>query len=122
MEDRIGSIEVGKNADIILLDRNDWGFIPLADPIRQLAFSVNSGAVRTSIVAGEIVMRDRELLCIDEAALKAEIAELAEQYRTVHWPEMQKSAETIVPYLEEMLRRSAAYALPEFDHRKFYRA
>jgi len=51
-EKQIGSLEVGKRADIILLDRNAWGFIPLHDPLRQLAFSVTSEAVTHNIVDG----------------------------------------------------------------------
>ncbi|WP_397473802.1 amidohydrolase family protein [Pusillimonas sp.] len=114
MQTEIGSIEAGKKADIILLDRNDWGFIPLADPVRQLAFSVNSGAVRTTIVDGQVVMRDRELCHIDENALRIQVSALAERYRTEYWPAMQQGAESILPYLEEMLRRSAMYPMPEF--------
>ena len=44
-ENDMGTIEAGKAADIILVDRRAWGFIPLNDPVRQLAFSATSEAV-----------------------------------------------------------------------------
>ena len=80
MRDQIGSLETGKKADVILLDRDAWGFIPLNDPIRQLAFSVTSECVRSSIIGGRVVMRDRVVTSLDEAALKAEVAEAAERH------------------------------------------
>ena len=47
LADEIGTIEVGRKADLVLLDREDYGFIPLFKPIQQLAYAVNSEAVRT---------------------------------------------------------------------------
>lgn len=111
LQDQIGSIEVGKKADIILVDRHAWGLIPLHDPFSQLAYSVNSGVVHTSIIDGRIVMRDRVLTMIDEDELRARIREEAERFRTDYWPAMQRSAETIIPYIEEMLRRCREYEL-----------
>ena len=67
MSEQVGSLEVGKKADIILLDRNDWGFIPFSDPVHHLAYSVNSEVIRHSIINGKVVMRDRKITTIDEA-------------------------------------------------------
>lgn len=95
----IGSLEVGKKADVILLDRDAWGFIPLHDPIRQLAFSVTSEAVKASIIDGRIVMRDRTITVLDEAAIKAEVAESAERFRRELWPKMEAAASRVAPYV-----------------------
>ena len=81
LQNEIGSLETGKRADVILLDRDAWGFIPLNDPIRQLAFSVTSESVTTSIIDGRVVMRGRTIALLDEASLKAEVAEAAEHFR-----------------------------------------
>lgn len=102
MEHAVGSLEPGKLADVILLDRHDWGFLPLHDPINQIAFSVTSEAVRTSIVGGRVVMRERRLARIDEAAIRSEIAEAAERFRRDHCPAMHAGAAEMRPFLDEM--------------------
>ena len=92
MQDEVGSLEVGKKADVILLDRYDWGFLPLHDPIQQIAFSANSDSVQTSIVGGRVVMRDRKLALIDEEAIRSEISEAAEKFRRDYCPVMSAGA------------------------------
>ncbi|MBB3932508.1 5-methylthioadenosine/S-adenosylhomocysteine deaminase [Kaistia hirudinis] len=102
MQDEVGSLEVGKKADVILLDRYDWGFLPLHDPIQQIAFSANSDSVQTSIVGGRVVMRDRKLALIDEEAIRSEISEAAEKFRRDYCPAMSAGAAEVRPYLDEM--------------------
>jgi 5-methylthioadenosine/S-adenosylhomocysteine deaminase len=104
MQDEVGSIEVGKQADIILLDRYHWGFIPLHDPIQQIAFSADQEAVRTTIVGGRVVMRERKLALVDEEAIRMEISEAAERFRREDCPRMSKGAAEVRPYLDEMHR------------------
>ena len=118
-QDEIGSLETGKKADVILLDRDAWGFIPLNDPIRQLAFSVTSECVRSSIIGGRVVMRDRVVTSLDEAALKAEVAEAAERFRRDHFPKMQAGARRVEPYVREVYERCTGLdlALADDPHR-----
>ena len=111
MGSEVGSLEVGKRADVILLDRNHWGFIPLTDPIRQLAFSVNSEAVRTVVVEGRVVMQDRVIRTIDEGALRGEIRESAERYLRDRVPQMKAGATRLRPHFEEIYRRASAATL-----------
>lgn len=111
-EDRIGSLEPGKSADVILIDRNAWGFIPLHDPVRQLAFSVHSESVTHTIVGGRVLMRDRRIESIDEAALKAEVAEEAERFRRDDMPKMRAGAAPLRPYVAAIYRRAMATPLP----------
>ena len=72
----IGSIEVGKRADLILLDYEVLPHtVPTHDVTVQLVHSVKSSDVRTVVVDGRIVMRDRTVLTVDEpAVLKAAAA------------------------------------------------
>ncbi|MDB5505563.1 MAG: atzA 2 [Devosia sp.] len=102
MEHQVGSFEVGKQADIILLDRKAWGFIPLHDPVQQIAFSASSESVRTSIIAGRIVMEERKLTFVDEEALREEISESAERFRREECPAMTRHAATVRPWLDDM--------------------
>lgn len=120
MEHEVGSLEAGKAADIVLLDRNAWGFIPLHDPINQIAFSASSEAVHTSIVGGRVVMRDRRLTRIDEEAIRAEIAEAAERFRREACPAMSRGAAVVRPYLEAMhfeAARRTDIAVPDASRR-----
>ena len=108
MAEETGRIEPGMRADLILLDRDHWGFIPLVDPIRQLAFSATSEAVRTSIVDGRVVMRDRKILTVDEDALRDEIREAGERYLRDCVPAMEAGARRLAPSLEAIYRRARA--------------
>jgi 5-methylthioadenosine/S-adenosylhomocysteine deaminase len=99
-----GSIEVGKQADLILVDLNTLAFTPLNDVRRQLVFCENGSSVRFVMVAGKALMEDGKLLTIDEEALKAEVSELMieyhAQYRNVdHW------ARTLEPIYRQMYQR-----------------
>lgn len=75
--DRIGSLEVGKDADLILVDLKAPNLSPvLLDPIRNivpnLIYAASGHEVRTVMVAGKVLVRDREVLTVDEVAVRAE--------------------------------------------------
>lgn len=110
MDREVGSLEAGKKADLILLDRDAWGMIPLGDPVRQLAFSVTSEAVTTSIVDGRVVMRDRNILSFDEAAMRRRVREAAERFRRDRMPAMRAGAARLEAPIREMYYRAAADA------------
>jgi 5-methylthioadenosine/S-adenosylhomocysteine deaminase len=71
--DRIGSIEVGKEADIVLFDtaRPEWQ--PLINPVANLVYSATGDSVRDVFVAGEQVVASGRLTKIDEAKLYEEV-------------------------------------------------
>jgi 5-methylthioadenosine/S-adenosylhomocysteine deaminase len=69
MEDEIGSLEVGKRADILLIDMRQPHLWPPADPVQRLARFANGADVDTTIVGGRILMRGRKLVEADEAAI-----------------------------------------------------
>ncbi|MCG2675998.1 amidohydrolase family protein, partial [bacterium] len=65
--DDIGSIEVGKAADIILIDIKNLGYAGgMHDPIAAILFSGNSHIVDTTIVNGKILVQNGKLLNLDE--------------------------------------------------------
>lgn len=80
LQDEIGSLEVGKKADIVLLDLDAAPFVPLNDPCVHLVYAENGSSVREVLVDGEVVVRDGALTRIDEAALRAEITARAPEY------------------------------------------
>lgn len=72
MAEEIGSIEVGKQADLILVDLFKPHMVPMTMPLYRLACFANGADVDTTIVAGRVLMRDRRLVGIDEAAVLEE--------------------------------------------------
>ena len=70
LEQEVGSLEIGKQADIILLELNQPHFWPLIDGRyenieEQIVFSANAGDVSHTIVAGKLLMVDRKVLSLD---------------------------------------------------------
>jgi 5-methylthioadenosine/S-adenosylhomocysteine deaminase len=61
----IGSIEEGKQADIILADMNQPHLTPLYNCYSHLVYAARGADVKTSIINGKIVMKDRQLRTID---------------------------------------------------------
>ena len=71
MDGRIGSLEVGKRADIAIIDATGAHMTPLYDPYAALVYAANAADVRWVIVDGRIVVKDRRLLTADAVAIKA---------------------------------------------------
>lgn len=66
MEDKIGSIEEGKNADLIIIDLETVMTEPINDVFSNIVYNVKPSNVETTIVNGKIVMEDRKINGIDE--------------------------------------------------------
>ncbi|MBO8162960.1 MAG: amidohydrolase [Brevibacillus sp.] len=65
--DQLGSLEVGKQADLIMLDANQAHFQPAHNhPVSHIVYAANGRDVTDTVVAGRFLMRNRELLTIDE--------------------------------------------------------
>ena len=69
LETEIGSLEVGKRADVIIVDLDRPHSSPQTDVVSSLVYSAQASDVRATIIDGRIVMRDRELLSLDEKAV-----------------------------------------------------
>lgn len=74
MEKEIGTIEVGKKADLVLMDMKSPHLTPYRNPISHLVYSAEGADVSTVICNGQILMREREVLVMDEV----EVREMAE--------------------------------------------
>jgi cytosine/adenosine deaminase-related metal-dependent hydrolase len=73
--DEIGSLEVGKRADIILIDMQKPHLYPPDMPLYRVAYFANGNDVETVIVNGEVLMLDRQVRTVNEA----EVLELAQK-------------------------------------------
>ena len=72
MADRIGSLTVGKQADIVVHQANDWGWSPRGDIGLQLVWGTDGRTVRDVFVAGRAVIRDGNCVTVDARALRDE--------------------------------------------------
>ena len=70
LDREIGSIEVGKRADLVIVDCDDLNQIPLYNIYSDLVYATKAWDVLTVIINGRPVMRDRKLLTLDETAIK----------------------------------------------------
>ncbi len=77
LEDRVGTIEAGKKADIIIVDTNTPHMTPLYNPYSQLVYSAAGGDVRDVIINGRIVYRDRRFTTLDRDEIINEVKGLA---------------------------------------------
>jgi cytosine/adenosine deaminase-related metal-dependent hydrolase len=66
MDDRIGSIEPGKEADIIVVNLFQPHNVPFFMEVHRLAYYTRGSDVETVIVGGQILMEDRKVLTVDE--------------------------------------------------------
>ena len=73
-----GSLEVGKKADIIVLDLDRPHMVPLFSPESHLAYTALPSDVRHTVVDGRVLMADRELKTIDLDRLKKDVAKASE--------------------------------------------
>jgi 5-methylthioadenosine/S-adenosylhomocysteine deaminase len=74
--EQLGSLEVGKRADLILLDLQQPHLVPLYDIYSHLAYAVTKADVTTVIIEGQVVMRDRRLVTLDEDEVLAQAREI----------------------------------------------
>ena len=81
MDDRIGSLEVGKKADFVLWDLDHPEWIPYGDPLSALVWSVSTASVHETWVDGRPCFRDGRVMGIDEAALHVEARRRAADIR-----------------------------------------
>ncbi|MGY5852836.1 MAG: amidohydrolase, partial [Candidatus Thorarchaeota archaeon] len=75
IDDKVGSLEPGKLADIILVDLTDLGLVPPVNPVSNIVYSGSGHYVNTVIVNGQILMRDRKLLTLDETEIRRKAIE-----------------------------------------------
>ncbi|MEM1604344.1 MAG: amidohydrolase [Zestosphaera sp.] len=73
LSDKVGSIEVGKRADLITIKYWDPKLMPMNDPISHVVFAANGSHVQDVIVDGKIIMKNRNVLTLDEDEVLREV-------------------------------------------------
>jgi len=114
MEQSLGVLRPGYKADLALVDLADIAYVPFNSAVRQLVFSDSGRAIETVIVNGRVIVKDRKLLGVDEAALREELGALMPAVRA-DFERLRSGYEKTRPYLDEVQRR--AWATPLSIHR-----
>lgn len=82
LESEIGSLEVGKSADIVAIDLGGIENQPVYNPVSQLIYSAGRENVSNVWVAGNHLLKDRELTTLDEKAILEKAAYWQEMIKT----------------------------------------
>ena len=86
MEREIGSIEAGKRADLIVVGMRRARQTPRYDALSHLVYATRGDDVETTVVDGRVLMRDRKVLTLDEAAVLDEAEAFAVKVRAAVAP------------------------------------
>ena len=81
MERRIGSLEPGKRADVIVVNMSNARQTPMYDPISHLVYATRGDDVQATIVNGRVLMHRRKVLTLDEGAILKESRMLSEKVK-----------------------------------------
>jgi len=67
LDKKIGSIEIGKLADLIVIDTNSPHLVPMYDPVSHIVYTIRGSDVRDVFIGGKMIIRNKKLLTIDIA-------------------------------------------------------
>ncbi|MEG1310527.1 MAG: amidohydrolase [Romboutsia sp.] len=73
LDNEIGSLEVGKKADMIILNPNNIHSLPLHNPIGNIVYAMSSENVESTICDGKWLMKEKEILVLDESKLLEDV-------------------------------------------------
>ena len=76
MAETIGSLEPGKLADLIVLDINKPHLTPFYQPYSPIVYAANGSEITTSIINGQVVMREGRITTLDEEQIMARVHEI----------------------------------------------
>ena len=79
-ENLIGSIEIGKLADLVILDLSDIICQPINDIFSDIVYNAKGTNVETTIVSGNVLMEDRKILNLDEQEIVKNCKDIMEKY------------------------------------------
>ena len=82
-EDELGSLEIGKLADIAIIEVDSANMVPMYSPYSALVYSANASNVDTVIVNGEVIVEDKVLMTYDEAKSRETMIEFSEKVSAI---------------------------------------
>ena len=76
MDGKIGSLETGKKADLIVLDFDQPHLTPVYNPVSHLVYAARGSDVIHSVIGGKVVLRNRQLTTLDEEEIMSRAVEI----------------------------------------------
>lgn len=83
LADRVGSLEVGKLADLAVINFDAVNLTPCYDLYSHLIYAASAADVCHTMIHGRLVMKDRHMLTLDEEKIKSEVREIAQRIRVI---------------------------------------
>jgi 5-methylthioadenosine/S-adenosylhomocysteine deaminase len=83
LADQVGSLEVGKLADLAVIDFDAASLTPCYDLYSHFIYAMSTAAVCHVMIHGKLVMQDRQLLTLDEEKIKFQVRQIAEKVRSI---------------------------------------
>lgn len=80
LEAKIGTLEVGKEADFIVVGTAEPHWAPMYDPVSHLVYSARAEDVRDVYVRGKAIMKNRQVLTLDEERILYEVHEITKKW------------------------------------------
>lgn len=81
--DKVGSLEVGKLADLAVIDFDSPNLTPCYDLYSHFIYAAAASDVNDVMIHGKMLMQDRQLLTLDEAEVKAKARRIADKIRLI---------------------------------------
>ncbi|MDF1592819.1 MAG: amidohydrolase [Desulfobacterales bacterium] len=81
LDKEIGSLEIGKQADVLVVDTRSPHLFPMYNPVSHLVYSAKGSDVRDVIVAGRVILKDRKLLTLDMADIYEKVNAISGRIR-----------------------------------------
>ncbi len=77
LQDIIGSLEVGKKADVIIIDTRKPHLIPVYNPVSHIVYAAKGSDVQDVIVDGKVLLKNRKLLTVNMEDILGKVADIA---------------------------------------------
>jgi cytosine/adenosine deaminase-related metal-dependent hydrolase len=104
LDDRLGAIRPGYKADMILIDLDDFAYLPYNSAARQLVYTETGRGIETVLVDGRVVVKSGRVTTVDEDALRREVTDLMRHF-VADYDDVIKSRRRALPYMLEAHRR-----------------
>jgi cytosine/adenosine deaminase-related metal-dependent hydrolase len=76
MQDQVGSLEPGKQADIVVFGTDNFDLRPLHNPVANIVYGSTGHSVDTVLIGGDVVLRRGQLTSLDEATLRRDVEQI----------------------------------------------
>ncbi len=114
LHDDVGSIEVGKKADLVLFDTRRAEWRSLFDPVINLVYAADDRSLHTVVADGHVVVGNHQALFVDEARLVDQVQAIGETLlrRTGTRPSMWSLDDHLTRWIWRSLRSTSPAFVP----------